>query len=566
MERASNTQKEGEDDDIEPELQRIKDDEDIHEQDAREPDIPVAAALPPLPLEEKAAPMQTQSPIIVPAKIPTTTTTHVKTPDEVEDLPEHEAVDQISGSDQIMQEQENIVEDMEVSAAESNAVVEAAEVEELSPAEEKKIALDLQEKETCDEKEKHSEEEEEEENEEAKVKTPMKEEIEKDVSEKEASEKDASEKEDSAKGHFEKDTSEKEACEKEASEKDASEKEAFEKEPLQKDNSENEKEQVLFKSDKEECCIEGKQQASEKEESEKEASEKEDSEKEASEKDASEKEASEKDASDREASEKEASEKDPIEKDADVEVLLKVVSATAIDDVQSPESEGAQEQRDLSEVIVSAQQQLMPEKQDEDASAESQEPPRAVEFYGHVIKLRGVLASVISYYEDELESSKSLANDERNLQNEIGARLEHSIDLLSTLDCHADASDEKELQKLRNATVLATELVRKCMKLAIELIEAESKDANSFMEYLHSEPDLILNCQEIENFCNNLLPAEIEVLAEKETEGKADDEKDHCSDTGVDDKEEQCIGDVDIAMVSPDNVADVDKEAGLFFL
>ena len=557
MERASNTQKEGEDDDIEPELQRIKDDEDIHEQDTREPDIPVAAALPPLPLEEKAAPMQAQAPIIVPAKIPTTTTTHVKTPDEVEDLPEHEAVDQISGSDQIIQEQENIVEDMEVSAAESNAVVEAAEVEELSPAEEKKIALDLQEKETCDEKEKHSEEEEE--KEEAKVKTPMKEEIEKDVSEKEASEKDASEKEDSAKGDFEKDTSEKEACEKEASEKDASEKEAFEKEPLQKDNSEHEKEQVLFKSDKEECCIEGKQQASEKEESEKEASEKEDSEKEASEKDASEKEASEKDASDREASEK-----DPLEKDADAEVLLKVVSETAIDDVQSPESEGAQEQRDLSEVIVSAQQQLMPEKQDEDASAESQEPPRAVEFYGHVIKLRGVLASVISYYEDELESSKSLANDERNLQNEIGARLEHSIDLLSTLDCHADPSDEKELQKLRNASVLATELVRKCMKLAIELIEAESKDANSFMEYLHSEPDLILNCQEIENFCNNLLPAEIEVPAEKETEGKADDEKDHCSDTGVDDKEE--VGDVDIAMVSSDNVADVDKEAGLSFL
>ena len=563
MERASNTQKEGEDDDIEPELQRIKDDEDIHEQDAREPDIPVAAALPPLPLEEKAAPMQAQAPIIVPAKIPTTTTTHVKTPDEVEDLPEHEAVDQISGSDQIMQEQENIVEDMEVSAAESNAVVEAAEVEELSPAEEKKIALDLQEKETCDEKEKHSEQEE---NEEAKVKTPMKEEIEKDVSEKEASEKDASEKEDSAKGDFEKDTSEKEACEKEASEKDASEKEAFEKEPLKKDNSEHEKEQVLFKSDKEECCIEGKQQASEKEESEKEASEKEDSEKEASEKDASEKEASEKDASDREASEKEASQKDPLEKDADAEVLLKVVSETAIDDVQSPESEGAQEQRDLSEVIVSAQQQLMPAKQDEDASAESQEPPRAVEFYGHVIKLRGVLASVISYYEDELESSKSLANDERNLQNEIGARLEHSIDLLSTLDCHADPSDEKELQKLRNASVLATELVRKCMKLAIELIEAESKDANSFMEYLHSEPDLILNCQEIENFCNNLLPAEIEVPAEKETEGKVDDEKDHCSDTGVDDKEEQCIGDVDIAMVSPDHAADVDKEAGLFCL
>ena len=62
------------------------------------------------------------------------------------------------------------------------------------------------------------------------------------------------------------------------------------------------------------------------------------------------------------------------------------------------------------------------------------------------------------------------------------------------------------------------------------------------------------------------LPAEIEAPAEKETESKADDEKDHCSDNGVDDKGEQSIGDVDIAMVSPDNVADVDKEAGLFFL
>ena len=38
----------------------------------------------------------------VPAKIPatTTTTTHVKTPDEVEDLPEHEAVE----PDEIIQE------------------------------------------------------------------------------------------------------------------------------------------------------------------------------------------------------------------------------------------------------------------------------------------------------------------------------------------------------------------------------------------------------------------------------------------------------------------------------
>merc|ERR1712173_168307 len=98
MERASNTQKEAEDlDDIEPELQRIKDEEDIHEQEAREPDIPVAAALPPLPLEGKAAPIVVPCTAaeVAPTKIvgTTTTTTHVKTPDEVEDLPEHEAVE-----------------------------------------------------------------------------------------------------------------------------------------------------------------------------------------------------------------------------------------------------------------------------------------------------------------------------------------------------------------------------------------------------------------------------------------------------------------------------------------
>ena len=85
-----------------------------------------------------------------------------------------------------------------------------------------------------------------------------------------------------------------------------------------------------------------------------------------------------------------------------------------------------------------------------------------------------------------------------------------SIDLLSTLDCSANPSEDAELLKLKKACILTTELVRKCMKLAIELIEAEAKDANNFMAYMHSEPDLILHCQEIENYCNNLLPTEKE--------------------------------------------------------
>merc|ERR1712223_2059609 len=48
--------------------------------------------------------------------------------------------------------------------------------------------------------------------------------------------------------------------------------------------------------------------------------------------------------------------------------------APAADDlVQTPESDGAQEQRDISEMIVSAQQEPMPEKQ-EASAAESPEP------------------------------------------------------------------------------------------------------------------------------------------------------------------------------------------------
>ena len=67
--------------------------------------------------------------------------------------------------------------------------------------------------------------------------------------------------------------------------------------------------------------------------------------------------------------------------------------------------------------------------------------------------------------------------------------------------------DEAVLSGVRAAASQTMELVRKCMKLAIELIEAEAEGNKSFMEYLHSEPDLILHCQEIETYCNNLLPA-----------------------------------------------------------
>ena len=105
------------DDDIEPELQRIKDDEDVMEAEEnnapREPDIPVV-----IPASETEAKIEkeveevveavqqppvasTQPPVpVVPVSLPAaaqqpqpTASTHVKTPDEVEDLPEHEAVE-----------------------------------------------------------------------------------------------------------------------------------------------------------------------------------------------------------------------------------------------------------------------------------------------------------------------------------------------------------------------------------------------------------------------------------------------------------------------------------------
>ena len=332
-------------------------------------------------------------------------------------------------------------------------------VEEMSPAEEKKIALDLQEKETCDEKEKQTEEEEEVEDED-KIKSPVKEPSEVGVEEMEG-------------------------------DKD--------------------------KSNKEDPC-----------------------------------------------DEKLVSNKESDNVDEQIDVLQ---TKAPEDVIQSPESEGAQEQRDLSELIVSAQQKEI--KQEEEVEETSAEQDTTIEFKNHVDKLKGVLESIISYYEDELTSSKSLPSNESNLQNEIETRLEQSVDLLSTLDCNADPSDEAELLKVKKACILTTELVRKCMKLAIELIEAEAKDANNFMAYMHSEPDLILHCQEIENYCNDLLPTEKEGAEvaddfHKETDSKADDEKDHCSDAVLSDKEcekEMETGkDMDVAVVPSDNA---EKDTGL---
>ena len=94
----------GGDDDIEPELQRIKDDDDA-EDGAREPDIPaapaeeaqaavtvavaaVAAAAAAVVIEKEVEKKPQDLPIAAPVKFH-----HIKTPDEVDDLPEHEAVE-----------------------------------------------------------------------------------------------------------------------------------------------------------------------------------------------------------------------------------------------------------------------------------------------------------------------------------------------------------------------------------------------------------------------------------------------------------------------------------------
>ena len=117
-------------DDIEPELQRIKDDEDdVNNQGLRVADIPVADGS--MQVKNEAAAIVVE-PVLAATDIPKTATIHVKTPDEVPDLPEDEVATEVLDS--------NI----------------PAEHEEQSPVKEfemeEKIALDLQEKEIQSEK------------------------------------------------------------------------------------------------------------------------------------------------------------------------------------------------------------------------------------------------------------------------------------------------------------------------------------------------------------------------------------------------------------------------------
>merc|ERR1712083_831644 len=85
-------------------------------------------------------------------------------------------------------------------------------------------------------------------------------------------------------------------------------------------------------------------------------------------------------------------------------------------------------------------------------------------------------------------------------------------------------------------------LVRKCMKLAIELIETEVEGTKAFLEYLHQEPDLILHCQEIEAFCSNLLPKEDSAETAADTQILCDDDKKDISDAEKSvEKEEEAL-------------------------
>ena len=104
-------------------------------------------------------------------------------------------------------------------------------------------------------------------------------------------------------------------------------------------------------------------------------------------------------------------------------------------------------------------------------------------------------------------SAKLLKNEK--LSDDVGLHLDQCVNYLSALDSEAEA-EEAVLTSVRDTASNTMELVRKCMKLAIELIEAEAEGNKNFMEYLHSEPDLILHCQEIESYCNNLLPPVME--------------------------------------------------------
>ncbi len=192
-----------------------------------------------------------------------------------------------------------------------------------------------------------------------------------------------------------------------------------------------------------------------------------------------------------------------------------------IEEDVTQESEGAQEQRELSEVIVTAQQESMPLKEEDNEVDVSWSKLKA-----HIEKLKEVMTQIVSFYTAEQKSSLSLTQEDKSLNAEIETYMLKSDTLLSVISAEIPPTSEG-LIIVKDASGSAIELTRKCMKLAIELIEAESDGAKEFMEFLHCEPDLILHCQEVESFCIGLLPAATEEnekeLMEKEQSGTEDD-------------------------------------------
>merc|ERR1712064_118355 len=120
----------GIEDDIEPELERIKDEEDdVNNQGLRVADIPVA--------QPEAAALVVE-PLMVCKDVPKASAQHVKAPDEVPDLPEDEVATEVL--------ENNVPE-----AENNKSPIKEFEMEE-------KIALDLQEKEIQSEKDNKEEE------------------------------------------------------------------------------------------------------------------------------------------------------------------------------------------------------------------------------------------------------------------------------------------------------------------------------------------------------------------------------------------------------------------------
>ena len=126
-------------DDIEPELERIKDEEE-DAQDIRIPDIPSDT-------NQNIQEVEVSAPVVAKVAVPKDLDLaevahtkphvhHVKTPDEVDDLPEHEAVEP----------DDNLIEN-------DGDVEPEDEPEQEQEIEEEKIALDLQEKEQTEKKE-----------------------------------------------------------------------------------------------------------------------------------------------------------------------------------------------------------------------------------------------------------------------------------------------------------------------------------------------------------------------------------------------------------------------------